>query len=499
MNALDEVVSMMSLKDKKSFVTYLGKKNKRKDVHNINFFKLLETDDINTLKNRYKTKKSADVYHALRKRMYDSLIAFMANRTFEYTTSAEHEVLRLLVVARAFLEHNLYKTAFKCLAKAETKALTLEQFSLLNEIYHTQIQFAHIEGSPQLDGVIAKFTANRQKLYYEEQLNLGYALLRKELADIYHKGKIVDLRALIQNTIKSLNISLDEVLTFKSLYQILFIANEYASINSDYSLITSFVNKSLPFIQDKKELAGKHLYYHIYVLYFIANIYFRNREFATSLRYLELMQEQMQVQNKKYYKRFFMRWSLLLGLNQHYTNNPDAAKATIQKALNQQKGDVTDLNDLLLCMVVFYSQQADKTAFKYMRQFAHTDSWYEKRMGMDWAIKKALVEIILQAEFDNQELALSRIKGFKRRYKKYLTDVKEGKVLEYVQLAEKYILNADVIYTKLFNDKLQELMAMATATQDVFVLSFIAWLYAKTQNKPVYEVTLSLLNESATV
>ena len=365
MNAIDEVVSIMSPEDKKAFVAYLDKKNKRKDVHNINFFKLLETDDINSLEKKYKTKKSADVYHALRKRMYDNLIVFMANRTFEHTTSAEYEVLRLLVVSRAFLEHKLYKTAFKCLAKAETKALLLEQFNLLNEIYHTQIQFAHLDGSPPLDEVIAKFTANRQKLYQEEQLNLGYALLRKELADIYHKGKVVDLRAVIQDTIKSLTISLDEVLTFKSLYQILFIANEYASINNDFSLITSFADKSLPFIQSKKELAGKHLYYHIYVLYFIANINFRNREFSASQHYLELMQEQMQAQNKKYYKRFFTRWSLLVALNQHYTNNPDAAKTTIQKALAEPKGDITDVNDLLLCMVVFYSQQGDKIAFKY--------------------------------------------------------------------------------------------------------------------------------------
>lgn len=235
------------------------------------------------------------------------------------------------------------------------------------------------------------------------------------------------------------------------------------------------------------------------MLYFIANINFRNREFSASQHYLELMQEQMQAQNKKYYKLFFMRWSLLLGLNQHYTNHPDVAKTTIQKALAEPKGDITDVNDLLLCMVVFHSQQGDKTAFKYLRQFVHTDSWYEKRMGMDWAIKKVLVEIILQAEFDNQELALSRIKGFKRRYKKYLTEVKEGRVLEYVQLMERYILDVDVIHTKSFKDKLQEFRTLATATQDVFVLSFIAWLFAKTQKKPVYEVTLDLLNKSEAV
>lgn len=494
MNSIYEVIDIMSNDDKKAFIAYLKNKNRRKNVHNIDFFKLLETDDINLLKEKYKTNKSADAYHALRKRIYDSLIEFMANRTFELTVSAEHEVLRLLVVGRAFLEHKLYKTAFKCLAKAEEKALSLEQFSLLNEIYHTQIQYAHIIGSLPLDNVIEKFKVNRQKLYDEEQLNLGYAILRKELIAIYHTGKIVDLKDLIESTVKSLNISFDEVFTFKSLYQILFIANEYASIHNDFSLITAFADKSLPFIQHKQKLTDKHLYYHIHILNLIANIYFRNRNFAMSSNYLEQMLAQMKAQNKKYYKRFYMRWSLLSALNLHYTNNPIAAKTIIQKALKQKHGDVTDINDLLLCMAAFELQQGNKTALTYFRQFTHTNGWYEKRMGMDWAIKKGLIEIIVYAEFDHQELALSRLKGFKRRYKKYLVDVKEENVITYVELTERFILDTDIIKTEPFKNKLYKLIKLVTVNKDVIILSFIAWLLAKTKKKPVYEVTLDLLN-----
>ncbi|MFY7728879.1 MAG: hypothetical protein ACOVRN_05130, partial [Flavobacterium sp.] len=144
MNAIPDIVSLMNEDDKREFSAFLRYKNKRNDAKDVKLFKLIETDDIDGIKNLYKGQNNNDAYHALRKRLHESLVQFMANRTFETATGEAHEVLRLLVVSRFFLEHNLTKTAFKCLAKAEARALPLEQFSLLNEIYLTRIQYAHL-------------------------------------------------------------------------------------------------------------------------------------------------------------------------------------------------------------------------------------------------------------------------------------------------------------------------------------------------------------------
>ncbi|MEZ0128453.1 hypothetical protein AB9T88_01000, partial [Flavobacterium sp. LBUM151] len=137
MNALVEISNMMNENDKKAFIHYLSKKNKRKDASNVELFNSLKTDDIKSKKNNLSDKKSADAYHALRKRLYDNMIDFMANRSFENDTSQDNAILRLIVVSRLFFEHKLEKTAFKCLAKAEEIAKNIEHFSLLNEIYLT--------------------------------------------------------------------------------------------------------------------------------------------------------------------------------------------------------------------------------------------------------------------------------------------------------------------------------------------------------------------------
>jgi hypothetical protein len=418
----------------------------------------------------------------------------MANRTFVNNTGEAHEVLRLLVVSRLFLEHKLTGTAFKCLAKAKAKAFDLEHFSLLNEIYHTQIQYAHLNPQLSLDRLIEKFTANKAKLDREEQLNLGYALLRRELADIMHKGKVIDFRDFILNTMGSLGVSLDEILTFKSLYQILFIANEYASLNSNFTLVEPFVQKSYNFIRGKEEMADKQLYYHIYILYFMANIHFRNRRFKESEATLEVMHVQMQQQSKRYYPLFCLRYSLLLSLNKNYKGEPEDALDIADKALKDasKKADITDVNDLRLAIIVFCLQQENGLVSRYMRQYTHSDSWYEKKLGMVYAIRKSLVEILMHIQFENTELALSRLKSFKRRYKKYLAEVNETRVMDYVLLVEKYVLKPEIATTSAFRLK-GEAMAKPEVQEDIFVLSFIGWLLAKAYKKPVYEVTLGLM------
>jgi len=495
MNAIQEIISIMDTGDNKAFISYLRHKNKREDTKNIPLFKLLETDDINSLKNLYAGAKNNDAYHALSKRLYDSLVGFMANRTFETATGATHEVQRLLVVSRLFLEHSLTKTAFKCLAKAEARALALEDFALLNDIYHTQVQYAHLNAKLSLDVLVQKFKANAQKLHREEQLNIGYALLRRELAAIQHKGKVTDLREFIVHTMEQLGISLNEVLTFRSLYQMLFIANEYAALNSNYALIEPFAEKSYRFITARQELAGRQLYYHIYILYFMANIHFRNRRFNDSGDYLQKMMEQMLEQNKRYYSRFCLRYFLLLALTKNYLGAPGIAIGIAEKALSTagKKADPADVNDLRLALAVFYLQHSDRTALKQMVQFTHTDAWYEKKLGMLWAIRKSLVELLMHTEFEHTELALSRIKSFKRRYKSYLAEVKESRVMDFVLLVERYILKPEIVAAPTFKQGIMALIVPGVK-EDIFVLAFLGWLLAKAERRTTYDVTLELVN-----
>lgn len=493
MNALQEIANLMNEAEHKAFLQYLSKRNKRKDAGNIALFNSLKTDDQNLKKNTLKDKKSADAYHALRKRLYDSLIDFMAGRSFEHDNSEENTVLRLVVVSRLFFEHQLLKTAFKCLAKAEGIALSIEHFGLLNEIYMTRIQFAHFNLSEPIEKTIQQFLANKKLLEQEERLNIGYAMLRRELAAIHHEGRIVDFQSLIQHTIEVQGISLEQDLTFKSLYQILFIANEHAALNHNFKTMQPFVEKSYRLISTKADLADRQLYYHLYILYFIANFHFRNGHFTGSLHYLDLMAAALQKQSGRYYQRFCLRYFLLLALNKNYLGQPEEAIEIAERSLStHKKADPSDTNDLRLALVVFYLQQdAGRNAAKEMARLNHTDSWYEKKMGMDWTIKKCLVEILLHAQQENTELAVSRIKSFKRRYKNYLLTVNEERVVQYLLFVEQYVLKPEIVQALKFKEAVEDFITTAqNGPKDILIMSFLSWLVAKVRRKAVYEITL---------
>jgi len=228
-DAISDLLLLLSKDDIRDFKTFLKQKNKRNDVKNIKLLDIIETDDINGINKLYDLTKNRDAYHALRKRLHDSLLLFLSNKIFERDNNEAHEALRLLVVGRFLLENQLVKIGFKCLQRAEEKALLLEEFSLLNEIFQTRLQYAYLDSRVNLDLLIDHFVANQHRMQQESKFQIAYALLRSELQDIHLKAKIVDLDKLILNIINSYHISLDELMSFKSLYQILYIANEYAA------------------------------------------------------------------------------------------------------------------------------------------------------------------------------------------------------------------------------------------------------------------------------
>lgn len=497
MDSLSELISLLNNKDIKEFINYLKQNNKRNDVKNIQLLESLKTDDINNFKRIYHNKQNNDAYHALRKRLHDSLLFFLSNKTFEDNSNEANEALKLLVVGRFLYENNLEKVAYKCLLKAEVKAKKLEQFSLLNEIYATRLHYIHLNKKENFNELALKLQSNLEQINHEVKLNLAYAYLRRELEKINNQGKIIDLKVLIQSTMTHYKVSLNEIMTYKSLVQILYIANEYASIHQDFRLIESYIKSSYEFLENQKQNSEHHLYYHIQILYYLANFSFRNLKFEQSFIYLNEMENLMEKQHKLYYSVFYPQHQLILALNYHFTNQSIKAIEIIENVLihSIKKASLSIVNDLQATYIMFLGQKEQVSALKSLSKLMHTDNWYEKKIGILWTIRKNLMEILIHAQFENIDFALNRIKSFKRRYRVYLENVNEERVLDYINLVEKYLNKPEILETDLFQEKLNQLFA--THDQDVFILSYIGWLLSLKSTKSPYEITLNLIKNKS--
>ena len=97
MTDLNTIIATLNTEEKQKFIIYLEKKNKRKDTKNIQLFKLIHSNkhSSKTINNKlYNNNKPA--YHALRKRLYQSLIDFIANITLEEENSIEMKIIKYI-------------------------------------------------------------------------------------------------------------------------------------------------------------------------------------------------------------------------------------------------------------------------------------------------------------------------------------------------------------------------------------------------------------------
>ncbi|WP_425077366.1 hypothetical protein [Psychroserpens sp. S379A] len=496
MTDLNTIVSTFSSEEQVQFITYLERKNKRNDTKNIQLFKLLVKNELDSkalCKAIYKSDNKV-AYHALRKRLYQSLIDFIANTNLEGENSVDIQIIKYILTSRTFLTKKQPKVAYALLDKAEVLAQEHSLFPILNEIYHTKIQYAYLNPSVNLESLIVKFKVNQNNLFQEEELNMVYAKIRQTLSDISYKGKVLDFQNILNNTLAEHNIDINDSMSFKSLYQLMSIVSISAFVTKDYLNIEPFLLETYSKIKRHK-LKDRQLYYHIQIVYMIANTLFRNKKFDASLAYLTQMKTLMESQRKKHYKTFERKHILLESLNLNYSNHKAEAIKLLEPYKTSNHPDKEAVLDIQLSLIMIYIQDAKfKEALHILSKFYHTDKYYIEKAGKEWVLKKNLIEIILHIELNNIDLVESRLLSFKRHYNNYLKLIGQERVITYLKFVTDYYKHPETVTSETFKHKVEASFNWVEAEQeDIFVMSFFAWLKSKMERKSLYKTTLELV------
>ena len=497
--SLNSLISSFSSEEATRFIGFLNKKNKRSDVKNIELFKYLYTDEFSSeeiCKRLYSNGKK-DAYHALRKRLYESIIEFLAAVNLEEENSEKVAVIKYILVARSFLQQQQFVLGYKLLAKASKIGKEYQLYPYLNEIYHLRIQFAHANDKEDLNQLIESYNFYRKQAQLEEELNIVYAKVRAILHQITAKGEVIDFQKIVLRILHEQDININESLSFKSLYQLLTIASISAFVSKDYLQIESFMLEMYEVLKEHPN-KDRERFFHIHVLYMIANTLFRTKQFGKSMQFLELMDNEICKNKKKYERIFRLKYELLYTLNLNYTNNQNKAIERLEMIVKKKHSDVIGALDLHLSLVVFYFQKgAIKASYSLLSKLYHTDNWYLEKVGKEWVIKKSLIEILLLVELDKFDLFENRITRFKRQYGSYIKEVGQERVLIFLKYVEQYYDNPKTITSENFLNTVENSFDWIGAKQeDIFVMSFYAWLKSKMIKKPIYDVTLDLIAQA---
>jgi hypothetical protein len=494
---LNKILRTLNKDKQQEFINYLDKKNKRKDAKNIQLVKLLLADNFSSqeISEKIYGTQNKVALHALRKRLFQSLIDFTANTSIKEENSLDIRLIKYIIAARNFLQKEQIEVGYQILEKARIVATEHQLFSILNEIYHTKIQYAHQHETLNLEEIIHNFKENQQQLIQEDNLNIAYANIRKSLNDYQQKKTTVDIKKLIESTLKKQN-NLDiSLLSFKSLYQLLQITTISSSQKFDYYNITNFAVDTYKIVKNHTS-KNKQTYYHIEILYVISNIFFRDKKFNQSLKYLELMNFYMKANKQKYLKEFSSKHDLLLALNFNYTEKQEEAIQLLESTIDKKNINIIHQLDIYLSLIVCYFQNKSLTkAQNLLSKLYHTDKWYLEKAGLIWTIKKNLIDILLQIDCGNINLVESRLKSFKKNYFKHLKEIDQENVIIYLKLVEIYYKSPEKVSSKEFYNKVEtSFNFIDKEKEDIFMMSFYAWLKAKMTKQNVYLVTLKLIN-----
>ncbi|MEP2935878.1 MAG: hypothetical protein ABJM06_14295 [Gilvibacter sp.] len=483
MKGILSIINTFTADDAKSFNAFLGRKNRRGDAKNIQLFDLLWEGQREQLDVKVYGKPSKNSYHGLCKRLQDSLIEFVANRGFEQETSQEMDILKLLLASRILFEQKQFAIAQKTLNKAESIAQSVDAYPILNEIYHTKIQFAHRNHKQSLAQIITSAQENYQQYSQEISLNIVSASLRATINAI-DGAPIVDQ---INSALQAQQIEVNSALTFKSLHQLMSIAEEQANRKNDYYSILSFMQELYEVVSTKTDFYDKHLYYRLQCHYLMAVTLFRNKQFVNSNQVLDTMIG-LGNTSKTYSRQLAHKALLLKALNANYSGD---SRAAISMLIKSSAESLAVQMSLAMC---YFQQSAWDQAWQIVRSWHHSDSFYEKKMDWFWMVQKNIIEILLLIERDKLDLVLARMKSFHRRFNKQLKEKNQERVITFMKLVAYVYEHPNKTQTAQFKARVESSFDwIDRQEEDLFAMSFYAWLKAKLNGADLYQTTLDLV------
>ncbi|UKN00469.1 hypothetical protein K6119_12075 [Paracrocinitomix mangrovi] len=444
-----------------------------------------------------KGQLGANSYNVLKKRMTDNLLDYLAGKIIEQESSDETNVIRSLVLSRKLFAHDKVQTAQKILKKAEVVAEKINQYSLLNEIYQTALQYSYNLSEDEHKLLLENFEANRNELVEQSKLNMAFSVVHRAYLKVEKEGQPINLESLLSDVYKRFNISEDRGYNFMSLYQLVQLADLSGASSKQYHSVDIFFVSKLDEIEGGPLDTEKHLIYHIDLLYLVANIYFRKHDFESSLFYLEKMLFQMNRFDKRFYRDRLVKYTTLKALCLNYLSQWKQALCLLDELIDSSKYSFDDLMNPVLAKMTIHLQQSNLNEAKsLMSKFPHTDGWYEKIMGIEWLLNKNFAEIILHIEFNNVDYLESRIKSLKRKLTQENVSNLDYRIRVFLDLLSEISANPNKLKSEKFKLKVANSMEWKPREEeDIFMMSFYAWLKAKLSNQDIYQTTIDLFSK----
>jgi tetratricopeptide (TPR) repeat protein len=260
----------------------------------------------------------------------------------------------------------------------------------------------------------------------------------------------------------------------------------------DYHRFEPFVGRIYRGFMRSKGL-GKNPQEHAGFLYMYAHVLYRNRRFEEAMINLDELRKVI-VASGQLLRHMRPKYLLLRAAVKSFSGLCEQAAEDLERALQ----DATiylhprDRLNLLLNLSVYYFQAAKyKEANQSVLRMNHKESWIEKHLGMEWAFKKNLIEVIIFAESGNDDIALSRIRYIESHFSQFFEQRMYRRAKVFTAFIKRIVLNPDVVRDSAFLSELDQAdLGLPGDREDIQAITFFCWVKCKVNGTNYYEELL---------
>lgn len=468
--------------DLKAFINRYGIKENRLDFTLIDLLRDNNDYSGETLVEKlYGDQKKKAAYHTLRKRLFRNISDFVTIRTVEQDHTASGPLMSMILLVKYLVENDCYDLAWKHLKKAQEIAESSDQFSLLHDIYLMQLEYAQLNAKFNIEEIFEKIETNKKLRDEEERFQMAFSAVQTSLRE--HKKKMhFKLEEIMEKNFD--RFQLHEILESRPK----FIYKLIEMVRSAKMTTKGFLDFE-PFVEGHYQNMSSHgfrekdLEYQSGILYILLHTKFRNKKFKECAVFIQELESLLPNMPKALKKKFFLKLTLVKAAVCAYTGEPEKALLVLDeivKSPDYEKNEEAVMTALVNKSIYHFFLSETKEANQIHVQFPFTDKQVEKKMGREWALKKALIFIIYQFDIENYELVISLVRNFQRNY----DDLLKKDIYKRVKGFAYVIRDLAVKPENLGNDKVWETIDSQFETlsfdqEDLQAMTFYGWLRAK--------------------
>ena len=500
MDDLRRLIGTLNKEEQRSFRRYLLRKRAPKNRKDVDLF-MLCTEEKEMSKNEvfehlYPGATDKNPYHSLRKRLFKHLHDYLYLKEVDNSLQANQN--KSLTLLNHYFKHQLQSLAWKELRKMELNAVREENYHSQKKLYSLALEnydaeFAHVS----IDDFLSARKKAAQYVADEESLKIIASVVRQELKQIIRSGKDADLMKLTERLLKRFDLS-ERVLEHPRLQYIFVELMRDATLSQKrYFEFEPFVMAHLRIMEEAGYLISKP-FHGLSIYYMAAHTLYRNKKFFESLKYLKKMEALLDEKRRGAYQKFYPKYVMLKAACMDITGQLDEAiEALTELKTAKWLDNKAEINSTLNLAIYQFQKREFKKANQTILTLDHTDMWYEKIMGIEWRLKKNMVEIFFQYELENYDLAYDKITSIERIFKPILKLEKYSRVVTFLKLIKQIIQKPDLIGSEDFIEKIENSFEWKEFhEEDLQAMGYYAWLKSKNVQKGYYETQLALLSSN---